>query len=322
MREHHLITGGAGFIGSHLCDRLLNSGVTVSVADDFSLGTRGNLAHLSDRPDFRLWEGDLSREDEARRVFAGAVAAAGPIHQVWHLAANSDIAAGTTDPGIDFRRTLATTFHTLGAAREQGIRRLAFASTSAIYGERGDLLTEDSGPLLPISNYGASKLSSEALISAAVESHLERAWIFRFPNVIGSRATHGAIYDFVGRLTGQPAALRVLGDGTQTKPYVHVGELVGAMLHIVERAQGRRNVFNIGPADSGVSVAFMAEQAIARVRPGTPIAYTGGDRGWVGDVPRFRYSVQKLLDLGWVPRLSSAEAVVRAVDEVARDRKL
>jgi UDP-glucose 4-epimerase len=322
MREHHLITGGAGFIGSHLSDRLLASGVAVSVADDFSLGTRGNVAHLSGRPDFRLWEGDLSREDEARRVFAEAVAAAGPIHQVWHLAANSDIAAGTTDPGIDFRRTLATTFHTLGAAREQGIRRLAFASTSAIYGERSDLLTEDSGPLLPISNYGASKLASEALISAGVESHLERAWIFRFPNVIGSRATHGAIYDFIGRLAGHPAALRVLGDGTQTKPYLHVEELVGAMLHIVERAHGRRNVFNIGPSDSGVSVSFMAEQAIARVRPGTPIAYTGGDRGWVGDVPRFRYSVQKLLDLGWVPRLSSAEAVVRAVDEVARDRKL
>lgn len=319
MNEHHLVTGCAGFIGSHLCDRLMADGITVSGVDDLSLGIRKNLRQLEGQDRFHFLEGDLSAEAGARSSFAAAVNRFGPITQVWHLAANSDIAAGTGDPGIDFRRTLATTYHALNAAREHRVGSWAFASTSAVYGERADLLTEDSGPLLPISNYGANKLASEALISAAVEAYLERAWIFRFPNVVGGRATHGALYDFVGRLATRPPALRVLGNGTQTKPYLHVGELLDAMLHIVSRAKERRNVFNIGPQDSGVAVSFMAEQAITRVQPGTPIAYTGGDRGWVGDVPRFHYSTQKLTQSGWVPRLGSAEAVIKSIDEIAQD---
>lgn len=140
--------------------------------------------------------------------------------------------------------------------------------------------------------------------------------------MVGGRATHGALYDFVGRLATRPPALRVLGNGTQTKPYLHVGELLDAMLHIVSRSEERRNVFNIGPQDSGVAVSFIAEQAITRVQPGTPIAYTGGDRGWVGDVPRFHYSTQKLTQSGWTPRLCSAEAVIKSIDEIARDRGL
>lgn len=175
MNEHHLVTGCAGFIGSHLCDRLVAGGITISGVDDLSLGSRKNLLQLEGQDRFQFLEGDLSAEEGARAAFATAVTRFGPVTQVWHMAANSDIAAGTSDPGIDFRRTLATTYHTLNAAREHRVGRWAFASTSAVYGERADLLTEDSGPLLPISNYGANKLASEALISAAVESNLERA---------------------------------------------------------------------------------------------------------------------------------------------------
>jgi UDP-glucose 4-epimerase len=146
---------------------------------------------------------------------------------------------------------------------------------------------------------------------------LEGMWIFRFPNVVGPRATHGAIFDFISRLASHPASLTVLGDGSQTKPYIHVSELVAAMRFIVENATDRRNVFNIGPNSNGTSVTFIAERVVARTSPDTRIDYTGGDRGWAGDVPRFRYSTERLSRLGWQPKLTSDEAVLRAIDEIA-----
>ena len=320
MGEHHFITGVAGFIGSQLADRLLAEGHVVSGADDLSLGRTENLAMARARETFGFRKADLSRVEEAKSALGEAVERRGPVEVLWHLAANSDIAAGVADGTVDYTRTLGTTFAILEAAKASGVRRVAFSSTSAVYGERSDLLTEESGPWLPISNYGATKLASEALLSAAAETFLERIWIFRFPNVIGPRSTHGALHDFVKRLVSRPAALRVLGDGTQTKPYLHVSELIEAMAFVRSRALEKRNVYNIGPEEEGTSVRFMAEQTIARVAPGTPIAYTGGDRGWVGDVPRFRYSTSKLARLGWSPRLSSSEAVLRAIDEIATEQ--
>ena len=322
MHQHHFITGVAGFIGSQLADRLLDEGHRVSGADDFSLGTEANLAGARRSDAFHFSKADLSDPEAARAALHEAVEASGHIDVVWHLAANSDISAGVADLSVDYRKTLGTTYGTLEAARSCGVKRIAFASTSAVYGERGDLLTEESGPLLPISNYGATKLASEALLSAAAESFLETIWIFRFPNVIGPRSTHGAIHDFVKRLAGRPESLRVLGDGTQQKPYLHVGELLDAMQFIVAQAGDKRNVFNIGPQGDGTLVSFLAGQTIARVAPGTPIAYTGGDRGWVGDVPRFTYSTDKLRRLGWTPKLASDAAAIRAIDEVAREQGL
>jgi UDP-glucose 4-epimerase len=240
-----------------------------------------------------------------------------PFEAVWHLAANSDISAGVADPGIDLQDTFLTTFHTLKIARELGIPRFAFASTSAVYGDRETLLEEDSGPMLPISNYGAMKLASEASISAAVESGLQQAWIFRFPNVIGPRATHGALYDFVKKLHANPAQLPVLGDGTQQKPYLHVFELIEAMLFIVGNATGRLNYFNIGPEGDGTLVKFIAETAVRLVSPAAEIRYGTGSKGWIGDVPKFNYSIAKLKQLGWCPKFNSDQAVVRALEELA-----
>jgi UDP-glucose 4-epimerase len=313
---HHFITGVAGFIGSHLADALLADGERVSGVDDYSLGRHEHLDAARSSPRFRAFDCDISTSAQAIDCLAGAVQWGGLPDMIWHLAANSDIAAGVADPAIDLRCTLQTTIATLDAAREAGIARIAFASTSAVYGERDDVLTESSGPLLPISNYGATKLASEALLSAAAESTLERIWIFRFPNVVGPRATHGALHDFAGRLTAGLPKLRVLGDGTQCKPYLHVTELIAAMRFIVAHADERRNVFNIGPAGDGTKVSFMAEQMIARHAPGRGIDYDGGDRGWVGDVPRFRYSTERLRRLGWEPKLSSDAAVLRAIDEI------
>ena len=312
----HLITGAAGFIGSQLADALLADGDSVAGVDDFYLGKPAHLAIARANPRFSFVEADVSEVATAIDAFS-KLTDGGPPDIVWHLAANSDIAAGVADPSIDFRRTLQTTFATIEAAKSVGARAIAFASTSAVYGERETLLTEDTGPLLPISNYGAAKLAGEALLSAAAESSLDRLWIFRFPNVIGPRGTHGAMVDFAGRLACRPASLRVLGDGTQTKPYLHVAELIEAMRFIVANASERRNVFNIGPESAGSRVSFLAETMIARMAPGTPVAYTGGDRGWVGDVPRFSYSVERLARLGWRPKLSSDDAVRRAAGELA-----
>jgi len=315
--QHHFITGVAGFIGSQLADFLLQEGAKVSGVDDFSLGCRDHLSEAAKSTRFKFFERDISEKDNAIGSLRAATAWGQAPDIIWHLAANSEIAAGASDSSIDFKRTLLTTHVILDAARIVGVKKVAFASTSAIYGERNDILGEDTGPFLPISNYGATKLASEALLSAAAETFLESVWIFRFPNVVGPRATHGAIFDFVARLKKRPKSLKVLGDGTQTKPYLHVSELIDAMRYIVRTANERRNVFNIAPDEAGTKVAFMAEQVIARVSPGLTIAYTGGDRGWVGDVPRFRYSTERLRRLGWKPHMTSDQAVLRAIDELA-----
>jgi UDP-glucose 4-epimerase len=182
-----------------------------------------------------------------------------------------------------------------------------------------DKLVEDVGPLFPISNYGAMKLASEGCISAALEAYLQKAWIFRFPNVVGSRSTHGVIYDFVQKLKANPNELEVLGDGLQEKPYFHVSDLIDAMLLIVERASEKLNYFNIGTADTATTVRYIAERVVNRMSPGAGIRYTGGSKGWVGDVPKFNYSIEKLKRLGWAPRLSSNAAVDRAVEEVVAE---
>jgi UDP-glucose 4-epimerase len=317
---HHFITGAAGFIGSQLVDSLLAAGEQVSGADDFSLGRPEFLQSARRNPAFRFFESDVSITKEIVAAVRAASEEAGPPAIIWHLAANSDISAGVEDVSIDFRRTIQTTIGVLEAAKSEGIGKIVFASTSAVYGERGnEMLTEDSGPLLPISSYGAAKLGSEAFLSAAAESFVERLWIFRFANVVGPRLTHGAIFDFIARLATHPSALQVLGDGSQTKQYIHVSELIDAMKFVVAGATGRRNVFNIAPTGEGTRVAFLAEHVVDRFLPGTAIAYSGGGRGWVGDIPYFRLSIERIAQLGWQPTLSSDEAVVRAIDELVRN---
>jgi UDP-glucose 4-epimerase len=312
-----LITGAAGFIGSHLVDRLLAREATVVGLDNLKLGRMDNLAQALKQPRFRFYRLDAN-DPAAVSEMVAQESAGGPFTMAWHLAANSDIRAGVADPEVDLRDTFLTTHNLLKVLRERGVGRVAFASTSAIYGALPERLREDLGPLFPISNYGAMKLASEAALSAALESFLERVWIFRFPNVVGSRATHGAIYDFAQKLARNPRELEVLGDGSQEKPYFHVADLVDAMLYIVDHAQEKLNFFNIGTADSASTVCYLAEAVVREMSPGASIQYTGGSRGWVGDVPKFNYSVEKLKRLGWAPRLSSNEAVDLAVKEIVR----
>jgi UDP-glucose 4-epimerase len=313
-----LVTGAAGFIGSHLVDRLLERGATVLGLDNLKLGRRENLAAALAHPRFKFVAADVNDVPACLKL-VGEESQSAPFDMAWHLAANSDIRAGVADPDVDLRDTFLTTHNLLQVMRAQRIPAIAFASTSAIYGEHPALLTEDLGPLFPISNYGAMKLASEAALSAALESFLERVWIFRFPNVVGARATHGAIFDFAQKLKRNPAELEVLGDGSQAKPYFHVADLLAAMRFIVDHARERLNYFNIGTADSVTSVRYLAEAVVKRMAPAARIRYTGGKKGWVGDVAKFNYSVAKLRQLGWAPRLTSNQAVDRAVEEIVAE---
>ncbi len=307
-----ILTGAAGFIGSHVADRLLSHGNRVIGIDNLALGKMENLSEALKNPNFVFIETDLNGPDLKEKLVPHITEGASA---VWHFAANSDIVKGVEDPQVDLRDTFMTTFNVLSLMKEFKIKQLVFASTSAIYGANKEILAEDTGPLFPISNYGAMKLASEGIITAALENFLEKVWIFRFPNVVGSRATHGAIYDFVRKLKINPTELEVLGDGTQIKPYLHVTELIDAMLFVVEKSQEKLNYFNIGQTGGRSTVKFIAEEVVKAVSPSASVRYSGGSRGWVGDVPQFTLSVEKIQALGWSPVLNSNESVIRAVKE-------
>lgn len=316
-----LVTGSAGFIGCNLTATLLARGARVVGVDNFSRGTKANLANIGRDPHFSFKEVDMANLDAYRLAFQ-SLHEEDPITEVWHMAANSDIPAGSADINIDLRDTFMTTFNTLLIMKEFKIPVIAFASSSAIYGDLGErILTEDIGPLLPISNYGAMKLASEAIISAASESFLSRAYLFRFPNVIGVPATHGVMLDFVRKLMLNPDNLSVLGDGTQQKSYLHVKELIEAMLFIRDKATEKLAVFNIGPGDDGVTVRFIAEEIVRESSPSATITFGNGNKGWVGDVPRFAYSVDKLKALGFKSQLSSVEAVRLALRQIVAQER-
>ena len=313
-----IVTGGAGFVASTLIQRLVDRQETVLAVDNMSRGLWDNLGTLIRSPYVRLLEVDITDLSALRNAVARH-SELGPVTDVWHLAANSDIPAGIANAGVDLKDTFMTTFNILELMSELGTRGMFFASSSAIYGDLGaTMLTEDIGPLFPISNYGAMKLASEALITAAAEKFLERALLFRFPNVVGAPATHGVLLDFIRRLKVDPARLQVLGDGTQQKAYLHVSDLVDAMLFMEQNHKAKVDAVNIGPSDDGVTVARIAEETIAHVAPGAFLEYGTGKKGWVGDVPRFSYSTAKLLSLGWKPTMDSLGAIRRSIQEIAR----
>jgi UDP-glucose 4-epimerase len=311
-----VVAGGAGFIGSNLCRHLLAEGRIVVVIDNLLRGSREYLPDSTSRLHFI--EANLAQRLPAEKAFAHA-ASLGHVDEVWHLAANSDIPAGVADADVDLKDTFLTTAEILRCMKSNKIKKLYFASSSAIYGDLGDQpLHENIGPLLPISNYGAMKLASEALISAAVESYLDRACLFRFPNVVGVPATHGVILDFFRKIKVTGKSLEVLGNGTQRKAYLHVSDLVSAMLLVRSRSDIPKILpINIGPIDEGVFVRWIAERVVARIAKMVTIQFGAGNRGWVGDVPQFHYSTTKIQDLGWRPMLGSEAAVLRAIDEIA-----
>ncbi len=303
-----LVTGGAGFIGSHLCDVLLSEGHRVVAVDNFVLGRPENIAHICDSH-FEFVQCDVLDRQQMSAIFR-----AGEFDMVYHLAANSDIQKGGQDPRVDYDLTFNTTFAVLDLMREYGVKKLFFASTSAIFGETSDVLSEDYGPLRPVSNYGAAKLASEAFISAFSAMYGIQVWITRFPNVVGERFTHGVIYDFIHKLQANPNELEVLGNGEQCKPYVYVRDLVEGIQYVIHHADEPFNVYMLG-SDSRTKVKEIAQMVIEEMGLKASIRYTGGDRGWKGDVPEFRYDLSKVNSLGWYAAHDSNAAVRLAIQK-------
>jgi len=305
-----LITGGAGFIGSHLLDYLLREDNQVVVIDNLSLGKEKNIEHNLNNKNFKFYQQDLLELDKVKEIFEKE-----KFETVFHLAANSDIAKSHSNPNVDLDNTFMTTYNVLLAMKESKVENIVFASTSAIYGEVTEKITEDFGPLFPVSHYGASKMASEAFISSFAENYGLNVWITRFPNVVGERATHGVIFDFINRLRENSNELTVLGNGMQYKPYLYVKDLVEAILFVWKRTDKKINFYNIG-VDSRTRVKEIAQMVIEQMGLNAEIKYTGGDRGWIGDVPEFNYNLDKIHNLGWRAKISSNEAVKKAVQYI------
>lgn len=306
-----IVTGGAGFIGSHTVDALVARGDDVVVIDNLSAGSADNIAGHLKSGRVRLVQADLL-DDGWQLAFAGA-------DRVYHLAADPDVRQSAQTPGVQVRNNIVATQRVLDAMREYHVPEIMFTSTSTVYGEATVIPTPESyTPMHPISVYGATKLSCEALISAYCHSFGMRAWVFRFANIIGERSGHGVITDFIRKLRADPHELEILGDGRQTKSYLDVRECVAGFEYAIAHAKGTVNTFNIGSEDwiDVVSIAdiIAEEMGLSDVK----YRFTGGERGWVGDVPRMQLSVDAMKALGWAPSLGSAESVRKTVRAIVQ----
>ena len=301
------VTGGAGFIGSTLVDRLLHDGHTVIAYDNFSTGQERFLHAASAHEKFSLCRGDTLDLAELTSAMRGA-------DTVFHLAANADVRFGTEHPRKDLEQNTIATFNVLEAMRSNGVRRVAFSSTGSIYGEAPVVPTPEDAPFpIQTSLYGASKLAGEGLIQAYCEGFGFHAWIFRFVSILGERYTHGHVFDFSKSLSADPSCLRVLGDGRQRKSYLYIQDCLDAILLAMERATGKINVFNLGTDEFCVlneSIGWIT----GRLGVSPRLDYTGGDRGWIGDNPFIYLDTTRIRALGWTPKLSIREAVLRTVD--------
>lgn len=301
------VTGGAGFIGSHLVDRLTDDGNEITVYDNLSSGRKDYIRHHFSKNDFVFVEADLLDFETLKQSMKG--------HEiVWHLAANPEAREGISKTDLDLRIGTIATYNVLEAMRLNEIKKMVFSSSGTVTGETPIIpIPEDYGPLLPISLYGASKLACEGLISAFCHIFNMQAWIFRFANIVGSRATHGVIYDFINKLKGNPQELEILGDGAQEKPYLLVEDCIDGVLYAFHNADSQCAVFNLGCTTTTtvtrIAQIIVEEMGLKDVK----FKYSGGERGWPGDIPQFRFNVEKMKKLGWEARHSSEEAVRIAV---------
>jgi len=306
------VTGGAGFIGSHLVDYLLRDNHEVTVFDDMSSGKKEFIAHHFDHKNFTFIRADLINAKRVEKEIKDH-------DTVFHIAANPDVRQGAQQPEIAKKDILAT-YNVLDAMRKQHINKIVFSSSSTIYGETPPQpLPENYGPLFPISVYGAAKLASEGLISSFCHTYDMQGWIYRFANIVGEHGTHGVIVDFINKLKKNPHELEILGDGKQKKPYLYATECIEGILYGFTHAQDQVNAFNLG-VDSATEVTRIGELVVeAMGLQDVSFKYTGGTRGWKGDVPQFQFDVTKINKLGWKPSLTSDEAVQKAVKDLLQE---
>ena len=299
-----LVTGGAGFIGSHLIDRLVARGDHVVVLDNLSSGQESFISHHLESGSATMVHGDVCHLEDVKSAMAM------DIECVFHLAANPDIRLGTRVTDTDLQQGTIATYNVVEAMRLNEVKKIVFASSSVVYGENAPLPTpENHGPCLPISLYGASKQAGEGLISSWVGTFGLQAWVFRFANIIGARGTHGVIFDFIHKLKADPTRLEVLGNGRQEKSYMEVGDCADAILHVMGETNEPVNLYNLGSHDTA-SVRRIAEIVVEVTGCNdASIEYAGGDRGWAGDVPRARLAIDKMLESGFDVRMNSEDAI-------------
>jgi UDP-glucose 4-epimerase len=313
------IVGGAGFIGSHFADHLLAdaSVAAVTLYDNFSSGREWHYAQHKSDARLRVVRGKVEDLEALRRAMDG--------HDVViHLASNPDIARAATEPDVDFWQGTALTHNVVEAMRTTTAKRILYASGSGVYGDLGTIeACEDHGPLLPVSTYGASKLAGEALISSYAFMFGLTGCAFRFGNVVGPRQTHGVGFDFARRLLGDGNALRILGDGSQSKSYIHVSDVVRAVLLAYERTEQPFRTYNVATGDyiKVEEIAELAVECLGLRRAEVVFQFTGGDRGWKGDVPVVRLDTDRIKSLGWRCALTSREALQQSILAMLPDMK-
>jgi UDP-glucose 4-epimerase len=307
MGKTVVVTGAAGFIGSNLVDRLVEDGNRVIGIDNFSTGLRRFLECSLDNPRFRLVETDLLDLGALKSAFEGAV-------EVYHLAANADVRFGTEHPRKDLEQNTIATYNVLEAMRDNGVKKLAFSSTGSVYGEARVIPTPEDAPFpVQTSLYGASKAAGEGLIAAYCESFDFEACIFRFVSILGERYTHGHVFDFYRQLKAHPNELRVLGNGRQRKSYLHVQDCVDAILVAMARGRDKVNIYNLGVdgyCEVNDSIGWISDALGVSPR----LVYSGGDRGWIGDNPFIFLDTARIRSLGWSPKFTIREGVVKTVE--------
>jgi UDP-glucose 4-epimerase len=317
--ERVCVVGGAGFIGSHFVHRLLADPATsrVTVFDNFSSGREWHLADVADDPRLAVVRADVGDLPALADTASGH-------DTIIHLASNPDIAAAVTNPAIDFDQGTRLTHHVAEAARLAGVGRVLYASGSGVYGDLGEAeAREDHGPMVPTSTYGASKLAGEALLASYAAMFDMTVRAFRFGNVVGPHQTHGVGYDFVRRLIADSTQLRILGDGKQSKSYIYVDDVVSAVLLAGSKASSPFDAFNVATGDyvTVTEIAEIAMQVLDLPAGGTRFDYTGGSRGWKGDVPVVRINTDKIRALGWVNERSGPEALFDSMASMAEDER-
>jgi UDP-glucose 4-epimerase len=307
-----LVTGAAGFIGSHVVDRLLSAGHTVAGFDNMSTGQRRFLESATARPQFILHQADLLDRKSLAQAMEGA-------ELVVHFAANADVRFGTEHPRMDLEQNTIATWNVLEAMREQGCKRIVFPSTGSVYGEPEIFPTPETCPFpIQTSLYGASKLAAEGLIQAYCEGFGLQGYIFRFVSILGERYSHGHVFDFYRQLSEHPEHLHVLGDGHQRKSYLHVQDCIDAILTALDRADGKVNIFNLGTdeyCEVNDSIGWICEHLGLHPK----LTYSGGERGWVGDSPFILLDCSRIRALGWRPRWTIQQAVLTTIKYVSAD---
>ena len=311
-----LVTGGAGFIGSHIVDRLADGEINVKALDNLSTGKLSNLSKSNGKKNFHFIKEDLNNPQAIKNGLKD-------VKVVFHMAADPEVRTGFENPESSYRENVRNTFYLLEEIRKSDVEKLVFASSSAVYGDVQVLPTpEDYGPLLPISAYGASKLACEAYVSSYCNNYGIEGYIVRPANVIGARGRHGVTWDFINKLKKNSNELEVLGDGRQTKSYIHVSDGVDGFFYCMKKTGKKVEIYNLGSEDS-VDVMSIAKIVVKNMNLGnTKIITTGGvdgGRGWVGDIKQAHLDITKLKSLGWSPKLSSAESVDLASKELQHD---